>query len=74
MRKRIKKDEKDNHIYHILNMFVNVMNDLFRNIIINKNIENFITNADELVDYTNEQLCKINKRYKSVDRGVLIKI
>ena len=55
-------------------MFVHVLNDLFRNVIEDKNIHNFYNNSDKLVEYTNEQLQKINKRYKSKETKYLIKL
>ena len=73
LKARIKKEEKNNNIYHILYMFVHVLNDLFRNVIEDKNIHNFYNNSDKLVEYTNEQLEKINKRYKSKETKYLIK-
>jgi len=66
LKKRIKKDEKNNHIFHILNMFVNVMNDFFRNLLTDRDFDTFFTNADQLISYTNSQIEKINKRYGSV--------
>ena len=69
LKRRIKKDEKNNNIYHVLNMYVNVLSDLFRNAIADKNLETFKTNVDSLVNYTNNQLEKINKRYKSSDKS-----
>ena len=65
LKKRIKSDEKLNHIYHILNMFVTVLNDFFQNAIEDNKLDLFKINADNLIQYTNEQLDKINKRYKS---------
>jgi hypothetical protein len=72
LKKRIKKDEKNNHIFHILNMFVNVMNDFFRNLLTNRDFEAFFTNADRVIAYTNEQIEKINKRYGSVSKEFFV--
>ena len=66
LKKRIKKDEKNNHIFHILNMFVNVINDFFRNLLTDRNFELYFENANQLITYTNEQISKINRRYSSV--------
>ena len=74
LKARIKKEEKNNNIYHILYMFVHVLNDLFRNVIEDKNIHNFYNNSDKLVEYTNEQLQKINKSYKIKETKYLIKL
>ena len=72
LKTRIKQDEKDNNLYHIYNMFVNVINDLFRNMIEDRNIENFKINADNLIEYTNNQIKKLNNRYKSKSKNVFI--
>lgn len=73
LKARVKKEEKNNNIYHILYMFVQVMNDLFRNMIEDKNTTIFFDNSKKLIEYTNEQLEKINKRYKSKDKKYFIK-
>ena len=61
----MKKYEKNSHIVRILEMFIAVMNDLFINLIENKNMIVFSQNVNNLIDYTNENITKINKRYKS---------
>lgn len=68
LKKMVKKNEKDNHLFNILNMFVNVMNDFFRNVIENKDLVEFIKHADQLIDYTNEHVNKIQKMYGSKDK------
>lgn len=65
LRKDIKMHEKNNNIYNILNMYVNVMNDLFRNVIDDKNINLFLSQVKNLSEYTNEHIIKINKMYNS---------
>ena len=72
LKKRIKKTEKENHILNILRMFTAVMNDLMRNLEEDKHTENFIDNAVKVANYTNENIAKIQKRYKSVDKSFYI--
>lgn len=71
---RIKKEEKNNNLYNILNMFVAVMNDLFRNLIETKNSREFKEQVEKLIEYTNEQIEKILKRYKSKDKNLFVNI
>jgi hypothetical protein len=74
LKARVKQDEKDVNLYYIYNMFVNVMNDLFRNMLEDRNVENFKTHAYNLSDYTNNQIEKLNDRYKSKNKSVFITI
>ncbi len=71
---RVKKEEKNNNIYNILNMFVTVMNDLFRNLIETKNSKEFKMQVGKLTEYTNEQIERILKRYKSKDKQFFVNI
>jgi len=74
LKARIKKEEKNNNIYHILYMFVHVINDLFRNLILDKNTDNFFDNGDKIIKYSNEQIERINKRYKSKETKYFIRV
>jgi len=74
LKMRIKQDEKNNNLYHIYNMFVNVINDLFRNMIEDINVEGFKNNTDNLLEYTNNQIEKLNNRYKSKCKSIFIKL
>ena len=74
LKKLIKKDEKNNNIYHVLNMFVNVINDFFRNLMEDHNVIVFRENADRLIEYVNSQIKTINKRYGSLDRSFFLKL
>ena len=61
---------KKNNLNEIYEFFLNEYNnDLtlinHRTYIEDNNLDLFKTNADNLIQYTNEQLDKINKRYKS---------
>jgi hypothetical protein len=72
LKTRIKQDEKNNNLYHIYNMFANVINDLFRNMVEDKDIENFKNHAANLLEYTNNQIEKLNNRYKSKSKSIFI--
>jgi hypothetical protein len=72
LKMRIKQDEKNNNLYHIYNMYVNVINDLLRNMIESGDIEAFLKHAGNLLEYTNNQIEKLNNRYKSKSKGVFI--
>ena len=74
LKMRINQDEKNNNLYHMYNMFVNVINDLFRNMVEDMNIECFKINANNLLEYTNNQIEKLNNRYKSKSKTVFIKL
>ena len=65
LKMRIKKNEKDNHIYNILNMFVLVINDLLQNLTVDMNEEHFKNATKTLINYVNEQLTNVYKRYGS---------
>ena len=72
LKMRIKKNEKDNHIYNILNMFIIVINDLLFNLSADTNVDNFKNAADRLVSYVNEQLNNIYNRYGCKSKKILI--
>jgi archaellum component FlaC len=55
-------------------MFVHVINDLFRNLILDKNTDNFFDNGDKIIKYSNEQIERINKRYKSKETKYFIRV
>ena len=56
------------------NMYVNVINDLLRNMIESSDIEAFSKHAENLLEYTNTQIEKLNNRYKSKSKGVFINL
>jgi hypothetical protein len=74
LKMRIKQDEKNNNLYHIYNMYVNVINDLLRNMIESSDIEAFSKHAENLLEYTNNQIEKLNNRYKSKSKAVFINL
>jgi len=69
---RTKKNQKNNNIYNIFIMYNEVLNDLFRNLKDNENIDQFKDQTQKILDYTNEQIEKINKRFKSKDKQFFI--
>lgn len=72
LKMRIKQDEKNNNLYHMYNMYVNIVNDLLRNMVESGDIEAFLKHAENLLEYTNNQIEKLNNRYKSKSKGVFI--
>lgn len=72
LKARTKKNQKNNNIYNILTMYNAVINDLFRNLKENENAEQFIEQTEKIVSYANDQITKINKRFKSNDKQFFI--
>lgn len=72
LKKQIKKEKRENEIYHILRMFVKVMDDLLRLLEHERKTHKFIDSSEELIKYTNEQIGKINTKYKSVEKKYFI--
>jgi hypothetical protein len=72
LKKQIKKEKKENEVHHILQMFVAVMGDLFRVLLHDRKTHNFIDSVNALILYANEQIGKINIKYKSVDKKYFI--
>ena len=68
----LKKESRENEIYHILNMFIAVSNDMLQILVADENVDTFNKSYNTLFDYTNEQILKINKRYKSVDKKLML--
>ena len=57
--------------YNIIDMYVNVIKDLFLNLLHSKDINQFKKSSEEIEKHANEQLKKINKKYKSFDNKYL---
>jgi len=74
LKKRIKKEKRENEIYHILNMYLNVMNDLFQILMDDRKTDKFADSVAELIKYSNEQIQRINNNYKSRDNKYLIRV
>ena len=50
---------------HVLDMFINALKDLFHNLLHDNDITQFKQCVSDLETYSDEQLIKINKKYKS---------
>jgi len=74
LKKKIKKDKRENEVYHILRMFINVMDDLLHLLVHERKTDKFIENVNELIIYTNGHIEKINQKYKSVEKKYFVKI
>lgn len=74
LKRAIKKEEKNHNIYKVLKMFTDIMNIFFKNIIVDGNENILITNADNLITYTNQQLQNVNNRYKSKDKKYFLRL
>ena len=70
---KIKKSEKDFNIYQILDMYVHASTDLFLNLMHDLDIQLFVDNSTKLIKYTDEQIERINKRYKSRESKYFLK-
>lgn len=68
LKARTKKNQKNNNIYNILNMYTAVVNDLFRNLQDSKDVDQFTDQTEKIRIYCNEQIEKINKRFKSNEK------
>jgi len=62
---RFNKKQIDNERYHLIDMFCNVMKDIFNNFLTNKNMSELDISISNLFKYSNHQLQKINDAYQS---------
>ena len=70
---QIKKSEKQFRIYQILDMYVHASSDIFMNFIDNLDANAFTESSRKLIRYADEQIEKINKRFKSTEKKYLLK-
>jgi len=63
----LKRNRLAQERYNIIDMYANVIKDLFLNLVHTKDINQFKQSAGEIESHANEQLKKINKKYKSAD-------
>ena len=68
LKMKMKKDELLMERFFILDMFCNVMSDLFINLMANQDITMFQGNAKEIFIYTNNQMERLNKKFLSKDK------
>lgn len=74
LKKRIKRTEKLYFYHQIFDMFTNVTEEYFRSYIQDAiNITDLIAFLDKLIIYVNDEIIKVNKRYKSVEKKYLIR-
>jgi hypothetical protein len=80
--RREKNKDRYSHIYNILQTFLTVMNELFLNLMyevadkinVEEKINLFTTSSTNLINYTNEEMEKINKIYKSHEKKHMLKL
>jgi hypothetical protein len=65
-----KERGKKNDFHNIYRMFIDVASDIFRQMIINKEINNQLVIIDNLINYFNTNVEKIGKIYKVVYPGI----
>jgi len=63
----LKRNRLAQERYNIIDMYINVIKDLFLNLMHTKDINQFKQSSSEIESHANEQLKKINKKYKSAD-------
>jgi hypothetical protein len=73
LKMKMKKDELRMERFFIIDMFCNVITDLFVNVIITKDINALQQNCKEIFNYTNTQMDKLNKKYGSKDERMMLK-
>ena len=64
----VKRNKMNQDRYNVFDLYYNGMKDLFINLLHMKDIEQFRRSANELRNYSDEQLNKINKKYGSSDK------
>lgn len=67
LKMKIKKNELMLERFMILDMYCNVMSDLFVNLCVDKNENGFSEGAKQILKYTNTQMEKVNSKYSSKD-------
>lgn len=72
LKMRMKKDELRMERFFIIDMYCNVMTDMFVNMMINKDVESFQKQCIEIFHYTNAQMRKLNKKYGSKDERLIL--
>jgi len=65
LKMKIKKAEREFNVYQILDMYIHASTDIFRNFMDSGEYEIFTDNSVKLIKYTDEQIIRVNKRYKS---------
>lgn len=73
LKMKMKKDELRMERFFILDMYCNVVTDIFTTAMMNQDMETFTQSCIEIFNYTNQQMTKLNKKYDSVDTRLLLK-
>jgi hypothetical protein len=68
LKMRMKKDELQMERFLILDMFCNVITDLFINLMENRDLDLLNDSALKIFEYTNTQMEKLNKKFSSKDK------
>jgi len=68
LKMRIKKNEKNHDIYQVYDLFCQVMTDNFIVYINNKNILMFNDESSKILNYANNMVDNINKKYSSTNK------
>lgn len=72
LRMTMKRDELNTERYLILDMYCNVMSDIFIQFITNKELDVFHTSCRGLFEYTNSQMVKAQTKFKSKDTRFIL--
>lgn len=72
LKMKLKKNELRMERYFIIDMFCNVISDLFFNLMETCDIKTFQQNTKEIFNYTNIQMEKLNKKYGSKDTRFML--
>ena len=73
MKKQVKKHNFEHALYLIIDMYTKVVNDMLKNVLVDKDFEGFRTRYKDIVEYTNEHIEKTLKRYNSNAKGYYVK-
>ena len=68
LKMKIKKNELMLERFMVLDMYCNVMSDLFVNLSVDKNADGFLEGSRKILGYTNTQMEKVNGKYGSKDK------
>ena len=63
--KRMKKNEINHERYKVLDMYCNVIKDNFLNLMTETRFDTFKDSCERIEQYADEQLLRINEKYKS---------
>lgn len=73
MKKQVKKHNFEHALYLIIDMYTKVVNDMLKNVLVDKDFEGFKARYKDIVEYTNEHIEKTLKRYNSKAKSYYVK-